>query len=50
MTDIDKCSNDECNLKENCYRFTLKVDGYYWSTRYKPNKNNTCDYFLDNNK
>lgn len=30
MTDITKCANKKCKIKEQCYRYTAK-DGYWQS-------------------
>lgn len=37
-TDISKCSNDECSLKENCLRWTIKPGEYQSYTRFEPAK------------
>jgi hypothetical protein len=53
MADITKCKNENCKLKEDCYRYTA-LDGYYQSyfTEWDKEVNNAaeCEYFWDNEK
>lgn len=52
MSDISKCENLECPLKENCYRYTAPVG--YWQSyadfkfEVLPDGKVTCDSFWDN--
>lgn len=57
MPDISKCTNDECPLKNKCYRFTCEPSEYQKSyTRFEPKITTTldvfteteCDYFIEN--
>lgn len=46
MSDITKCSGEQCPFKEDCYRFTAKADEMYQSWFIKPPIiNNRCDMF-----
>lgn len=51
--DMMHCSQEQCKLKDKCYRFWLgkegKNHGYMYASFYMPEKiDNTkmCDYFL----
>ena len=50
MTDITKCANKKCKIKEQCYRYTAK-DGY-WQSYAEFNKGKEikdkkeCEYFM----
>lgn len=50
MTDITKCANKNCKIKEQCYRYTAK-DGYWQSyANFNDNKEikdkKECEHFL----
>jgi hypothetical protein len=46
MTDITKCTNEDCLLKEKCYRWTAKDDQYDQSYGYfAPDKDGECRDF-----
>lgn len=51
MTDISKCGNEECPVKERCYRYTAPV-GEYQSWLFinsdKLKKGEECEMFWDN--
>lgn len=52
MTDITKCEDKECNLRNKCYRYTAKSNPYYQSyftNKVKINKD-ICDYFIGNSR
>jgi hypothetical protein len=52
MADITKCKNENCKLKEDCYRYTA-LDGKYQSYMFmdKEVKNYAeCEYFWGNEK
>jgi hypothetical protein len=45
MTDITKCSNKDCPLKNTCFRFLAK-DGYWQSySDFKPKEDGTCEHY-----
>jgi hypothetical protein len=48
MSDITKCTNDECPIKEKCYRWTAT-----WGMRqsvccFEPEEDGECEHFWDN--
>lgn len=49
MPDISKCENEECPLKEKCYRYTAipspDLQAYGW---FKPDEDGKCNGFWDN--
>ena len=48
MPDISMCANEECPLKEKCYRYTSEPDKYLQSYGdFKPDENGECEYFWD---
>lgn len=53
MVDITKCSNDECPLKRECYRYTVE-SGFSEKQSYDNfqfeyfDENPCCDFFIDN--
>ena len=49
MPDITKCDNEECELKNKCYRYTSKPDEYRqaYLTEY-PEKDWECELFYPN--
>ena len=50
MTDICMCEDNECPMKEKCYRHTAKP-GYMQSYFYEsPRDGDKCSYFMDNTK
>jgi hypothetical protein len=48
MADITKCSNDECNIKDKCYRYTAP-DNDEWQSyaTFKLRPNGGCDYMTN---
>ncbi len=50
MADISKCMGKNCEIKENCYRFTA-IDSYwqsYFMQTPEKDKNGKCLEFWDN--
>lgn len=49
MSDITKCSGDNCPLKESCFRYIAK-DNPLWQSWFSvtPIKDNTCEHFWPN--
>jgi len=48
MPDISMCNNQECPLKEKCYRYKAEPNPYrqsYGDFKYK----NGCSYFINKN-
>lgn len=45
MADITKCTNIECKMKSVCYRFTAEAGMFQSYSDFKPNSDNSCDYF-----
>jgi hypothetical protein len=51
MADISMCKNDECTLKEECYRYTATPNPYMQSYAFfEQDKEGKCNYFYDNKK
>jgi hypothetical protein len=49
MPDISMCMNEECPLKEECYRFTVQPNKYRQSYgNFKPNEEGQCVYYWNN--
>lgn len=51
-TDISLCTNHSCPLRYNCYRYlAVPAKGSNQSyTRFEPNKDDTCDWFMKYNE
>lgn len=43
--DISKCSNEKCQIKEQCERYTCKADEYQ---SYAEFNEEDCEYFISN--
>ena len=50
MVDIAKCANEDCTLKEKCYRYTSKPDEYWQSYMDFKQIDGKCDDFWDISK
>ena len=51
MSDITKCSNEECIIKEQCRRYTAPPHPYYqYVHNYQPDKDGKCIWFLKDKK
>lgn len=49
MSDISKCNNRNCPLKEKCYRFTAPANPYRQSyADFTYDEKEGCEYFWDN--
>lgn len=48
MADITMCRNEECKIKDECYRYTAPVDKYWQSVFMENPKDIPCSYFWDN--
>lgn len=44
MSDISKCTNEKCERKNNCYRYTCIGDMYQ---SYAEFNEKDCKYFID---
>lgn len=48
MSDITMCRNNDCKIKDKCYRYTAPVDKY-WQSVFMDNPTETpCPNFWDN--
>jgi hypothetical protein len=47
MPDITKCPGTNCDVKENCYRFTAKPDKHWqsWFTEMPIPTGEECDFY-----
>jgi len=45
MTDITKCINEKCPIRDKCYRHTAKDGVYEQSYSYFEYKDDDCEYF-----
>jgi len=45
---MDKCKNEDCTIKQNCFRYTAKPHKYRQSY-FSPDEKD-CDYFIDINE
>ena len=51
MSDICKCTNEDCKLKEQCRRHTAPSNPYYQPTqRYEPEEDGKCKWILIDKK
>lgn len=49
MTDICKCNDTQCTLKDKCYRYTSIADEHYQSWFAEPvRQGSECEYFVAN--
>lgn len=49
MPDISMCRNEECPLKEKCYRYTAEPSPFRQAyAEFKVNEEGGCDYYWDN--
>ena len=47
MADIAMCQNDDCPMREKCYRYMAKSSGNGQSyALYEPDENGRCEDFL----
>ncbi|MFA6711112.1 MAG: hypothetical protein WCS33_00115 [Candidatus Caldatribacteriota bacterium] len=47
--DITKCANEECKIKNSCFRYTCKPDSHWQSYAiFNTELNDICDFFIDN--
>lgn len=53
MTDITKCTGDQCQLKESCYRF-IATSNKLWQSMFSKvpynKKKRQCDFYWKFNK
>lgn len=48
MSDISKCSNAECPLKDKCWRWLAPSNSYAQAFgNFEPDENGNCKYFWD---
>jgi hypothetical protein len=48
MPDISKCANEECPLKDSCYRWTSTPNEYWQSYGdFKHDEENGCEYYWE---
>ena len=46
MNDICKCLNDECTIKETCYRWTSTPDEFWQSySKFNTELKEECEYY-----
>lgn len=46
MPDISMCLNNDCSIKDSCYRFKAIPSDYQYYCDFKFNPNGSCDDFL----
>ena len=49
MPDIAMCKNNDCPIKEDCYRYTAIADEY-WQAYAEFEYKDGCDYFWRNTR
>lgn len=47
MPDITKCLNEDCPIKETCYRWTAIASEWQSVAKYNYDKENGCDDYLE---
>jgi hypothetical protein len=51
MADITMCGNEECKIKERCYRWTAPASSHWQSySNFQPNSDGTCDFFVEDKR
>lgn len=45
MPDISMCKNNECPLKQKCYRYRAVPNHLQTYASFKPNDKGICEYF-----
>ena len=50
MTDISKCSGKDCNIKDQCYRYTASADNIFQSYIAPQIEDGKCESFLGINQ
>lgn len=48
MPDISKCENQNCTLKESCYRYTSEPSLYQSYGFFEQDKEGNCNYYWKN--
>lgn len=49
MSDITKCNDINCDIKNKCYRYTSIADEFYQSWFAEPvREKDKCEYFIAN--
>lgn len=47
MTDLCKCNDEDCTLKDKCYRYVCEADRYYQAYfAGTPREGTDCAYFI----
>lgn len=49
MADITMCRGDNCEHRENCYRYTAPIDEF-WQPVFTETPEKPCKFFWDNNE
>lgn len=47
MSDISKCENSKCTLKEKCYRYKSPPSSYQTYADFSQDENGDCDYYWE---
>lgn len=48
MPDYSKCFNEECKMKNDCFRYMVKPYEYGQSwCKFEPISDNNCTYFIE---
>ena len=47
MADISMCLNEDCPLKEKCYRYTAPASDYQYYSDFKYVEGEGCDFFWE---
>lgn len=47
MPDMQMCSNDECPLSRECYRFLAFPSEWQVYGNFDPKDDGTCDHFIE---
>lgn len=50
MADITKCKWEDCDKKEQCYRYTAIANEFRQAYFRKTPKSENCEYFINNKK
>lgn len=46
MADISMCSNQECKLRETCYRANAKIGMWQSWAMFEPDSDTQCEYWI----
>jgi len=46
MSDISMCANQECKMRDTCYRANARISEWQSWCDFKPESDTKCDHFI----